>query len=83
MGSRVLRSLPLIKAGRQYASILDQHRSYRNLLGTKGLMGHVQGHAHEMTITGRIGCGDDHINALRAMMTGLGKNSFSEWPKKW
>jgi hypothetical protein len=83
MGGRVLCELPLIEAGCQYVSILDQHRSYRNLLGSKGLMGHVQGHAHEMPITGRIGCGDDHINALRVMMTGLSKNSFSEWPKKW
>ncbi len=81
MGGRVLCSLPLIEAGRQDVSILDQHCSNRDFLRTKGLMGHVQGHAHEMRITGRIRCGDDHINTLCVMMTGLSKVLVSKSKK--
>ena len=83
MGGRVLRFLPLIEAGRQYVSIPDQHRSYRDLLCTKGVMGHVEGHAHEMTITGLIRSCHGHVKKLCVLRSGLRENSFSEWPKKW
>jgi hypothetical protein len=83
MGGRILCSFPLIEACRQYVSILNKYRSNGDFLRTKCLMGHVQSHSQEMTITGLIPNFHGPVNKLYMGRSGLNKNSFSEKQKKW